>query len=56
MVALQQRTSWEVQVKEALQIHNSLMDTLLNRDRGLQNPGCWSATIKKPRKTIEQLT
>ena len=40
------RTSREVQVKEALQIQNSPVDTLLNRDRGLEIPGCWSATIK----------
>ena len=44
------RTPWEVQVKEALQIQNLPMDTLLNRDRGLEIPGCWSATIKSHRK------
>ena len=40
------RTPWEVQVKEALKIQNLPMNTLLNRDRGLEIPGCWSATIK----------
>ena len=39
-------TPWEVRAKEAMQIQNLPMDTLLNRDRGLEIPGCWSATIK----------
>ena len=33
-------TPWEVRVKEAMQIQNLPMDALLNRDRGLETPGC----------------
>ena len=41
-------TSWEIQIKEALQIQNSPMDTLRNR-----LSECYH---QKSRKTIEQLT
>ena len=37
----------ELLLKEALHIHMTPADQRLNREGGLELPGCWSATLKR---------
>ena len=37
----------ELLLKEALHIHMTPADQRINRDEGLELPGCWTATLKR---------
>ena len=39
------RGSEDLLLKEALHIQSTPMDSLLNRDRGAEIPGCWIAAV-----------